>query len=461
MNRFSLSIIISALAVYLLSLLTSGCAQIGVPTGGPRDTVAPDLVRANPANASVNFSAEKITLVFDEFVEVKDFQSNALISPLPAINPVVSSNLKTITIKLRDSLLPNTTYAINFGNSIRDINESNAATGFSYIFSTGNSIDTLKLKGKVLMAESGKSDSTLLVLLYKNTSDTAVKHRKPDYITKLKGDGSFVFDHLPDENYHVYALKDGDGNKYYSLPTEVFAFHEITVRPTLNGDSLMLFAYAEKKVAVSKPSLSQQTDKKLRYTTNLTGSKQDLLLPLELTFNNSLKNFYVDSISLVDTGFKLISDATVVYDTSNKKMSIRSTWLSDKNYLLIVNAGAVSDSNGNTLFKTDTLRFKTKNTEEYGSLKITFQNIDITRHPLLQFMDGDKVKWTFAVEGKEWKKSMLLPGEYEVRLLYDDNNNGQWDPGNYSNKLQPEKAITISGKIGVRANWDNEREVIW
>ena len=445
---------------YVLSFFATGCAQIGAPTGGPRDTIAPVLVKANPANASVNFSAEKITLVFDEFIEIKDFQSNVLISPLPAINPVVSSNLKTITIKLRDSLLPNTTYAINFGNSIRDINESNAASGFSYIFSTGNSIDTLKLQGKVLMAESGKSDSTLLVLLYKNTSDTAVQHRKPDYITKLRGDGSFVFEHLPNDNYLVYALKDGDGNKYYSLPTEVFAFHEITVRPTLSGDSLMLFAFAEKKEAASKPSLSQQSDKKLRYTTNLIGSKQDLLLPLELTFNNSLKNLYKDSILLVDTGFKLIPDVSVIYDTSNKKMSIRTSWMSDKNYLLIVNAGAVADSNGSMLVKTDTLRFKTKSTEDYGTLKISFQNIDLARHPLLQFMEGDKVKWTFAVEGREWKKSMLLPGEYEVRLLYDDNNNGQWDPGKYSEKIQPEKAITLPQKIGVKANWDNDREVI-
>lgn len=461
MNKSS-AILLGMIGVsYVLSFFATGCAQIGAPTGGPRDTVAPMLVKANPANASVNFSAEKITLVFDEFLEVKDFQTNALISPLPTINPVVSSNLKTITIKLRDSLLPNTTYAINFGNAIRDINESNVAAGFSYIFSTGNSIDTLKIGGKVLMAESGKSDSTLLVLLYKNTSDTAVQHRKPDYVTKLKGDGSFVFDHLPNDKYLVYALKDGDGNKYYSLPTEVFAFHETTVMPSISGDSLMLFAFAEKKEAASKQAVSQQADKKIRYTTNLIGSKQDLLLPLELNFNTSLKKVNKDSITLVDTNYTLIKEAAVLYDTSTKKISIRTSWLPDQNYMLMVNAGAVADSNGNTLLKTDTLRFKTKSNEEYGSLKITFQNIDLARHPLLQFMEGDKIKWTFAVQGNEWKNTMMLPGEYEVRLLYDDNNNGQWDPGNYSHKLQPEKALTIPQKIGVRANWDNEREVIF
>jgi hypothetical protein len=75
-------------------------------------------------------------------------------------------------------------------------------------------------------------------------------------------------------------------------------------------------------------------------------------------------------------------------------------------------------------------------------------------------MEGENIKWSFTVSGNEWTKPMMLPGEYEVRLLYDDNNNGKWDPGNFSEKMQPEKAVTLPQKIAVRANWDNEREVI-
>lgn len=460
MNKLSLSTIFSALAVYLISLLTSGCAQIGAPTGGPRDTVAPVLVRANPANGAVGFSGDKITLVFDEFVEVKDFKNNAVISPMPATNPIVSSNLKTITIKLRDTLQPNTTYAINFGNAIIDINESNVAAGFSYVFSTGTTIDSLKIKGKVMIAESGKVDSTLLVLLYRNASDTDVLSRKPNYITKIKGDGSFLFEHLPNDAYQIFALKDGDGNKYYSLPTELFAFHETTINATDTGDAVMLFAFAEKKETPPASLASKSTDKKLRYTTNLTGSKQDLLLPLELSFNNLLKHFDADSIKLLDTALNSVTNTSITLDSSNKKITINNSWIPENNYVLVINAGAVSDSAGAMLSKTDTLRFKSKSKEDYGALKIVFQNLNLSRNPILQFMEGERVKWSFSVQTKEWIKPMILPGEYEVRLLYDDNNNGKWDPGKYSEKIQPEKAITLPQKISVRANWDNEREVV-
>lgn len=460
MNKSTISFLSFFVLGYFFSIVVGGCAQIGAPTGGPRDTTAPKLIKAFPSNEALHFSANKITLHFDEFIDVKDFQNNAMISPLPKNNPTISSNLKTITIKLRDTLQPNTTYAIDFGNAIRDINEGNVAAGFRYVFSTGNQIDTLKIKGKILLAESGKVDSTVLVLLYRNTSDTAVQHQKPDYITKVNGNGTFMFSNLPNDVYRVYALKDGDGNKYYSLATEVFAFHEIPVNASFDGDSVMLFAYAEKKETQVSSSNTKPADKKLRYTSNLSGTKQDLLLPLELSFNNTIKTFSADSIALYDTNFHPIVIASIQQDTNHHKISINSSWVAEQNYVLVVNAGAVNDSLGNTIAKNDTLRFRAKSKEDYGSIKITFQNIDIARHPILQFMEGENIKWSFTVSGNEWTKPMMLPGEYEVRLLYDDNNNGKWDPGNFNEKIQPEKAVTLPQKIAVRANWDNEREVI-
>ena len=113
-------------------------------------------------------------------------------------NPLIEYKLKNVTIKLKDSLEANTTYTINFGKSIRDVNEGNEAKNFTYTFSTGNSIDSNTLSGKIILAEDGKIDSTLIAILHRNTNDTAIYKTKPRYIAKLKGDGSFTFKNLPD-----------------------------------------------------------------------------------------------------------------------------------------------------------------------------------------------------------------------------------------------------------------------
>ena len=110
-----------ALFMQVVASLIGGCAQISAPTGGSRDTTAPYLVKANPETNKLNFTGNKIILNFSEYIQLQDLQSNLLVSPLQKNNPIISSNLKTITIKLKDSLLPNTTYSFNFGNSIKDI----------------------------------------------------------------------------------------------------------------------------------------------------------------------------------------------------------------------------------------------------------------------------------------------------------------------------------------------------
>jgi len=167
--------------LFIVSLLcaiaigNAGCGQVGMPTGGPKDSIPPKLVSASPAMSSTNFKGNKITLNFNEYVEVKEAQTNVMISPFPKKNPSVDHKLRTVTVKLKDSLLPNTTYSINFGNAIVDINEGNPLKDFTYVFSTGNQIDSFMLLGKVLIAETGKADSTLIAMLYRNADASAVQ----------------------------------------------------------------------------------------------------------------------------------------------------------------------------------------------------------------------------------------------------------------------------------------------
>jgi hypothetical protein len=458
-NRI-LSILGLSILLYSAVTFNTGCAQIGAPTGGTKDTLAPILVKATPDTNSLNFRETRITLTFNEYVEVQDLQNNILVSPLQKSNPNISNNLKTVTIRLRDTLLPNTTYSINFGNAIKDVNEGNIYPDFTYVFSTGNSIDSLALDGKVVLAETGMADSTLSVLLYRNTNDTAVQKIKPDYMARVKGDGSFRFQHLPQGEFKIYALKDGDGSRTYNSRTELFGFLDSAVTVSLQTNPVTLYSYAEEKTKETTTTsvLRALVERKLRYSTNLSGS-QDLLQPLILTFNNRLKVFDSSLISFTDTFYNKITNVSPVLDSTKKIVTLDPAWKPGEFYVLIINKDAVQDSTGNKLSKTDTLRFAAKTDADYGRVTLRFTNYNQAKNPVLQFVSNQLLKFSFPLTGPEWTNKRFPPGEYELRILNDDNKDGLWTPGNYSKKLQPEKVITLPQKLSIRADWDNERDI--
>lgn len=155
-------------------LISPGCANIVPPQGGPRDTIPPVLLKVIPGDSSTRFNSKKIDFYFDEYIDVQDPQTQLLISPLPTINPTVDARLRDLSVRLKDSLLPNTTYTIDFGKAIKDFTEGNIAKDIRYVFSTGNYIDSLEIYGKVLLAETGKTDSTLIAMLHTDPEDSAV-----------------------------------------------------------------------------------------------------------------------------------------------------------------------------------------------------------------------------------------------------------------------------------------------
>jgi hypothetical protein len=128
-------------------------------------------------------------------------------------------------------------------------------------------------------------------------------------------------------------------------------------------------------------------------------------------------------------------------------------------YHIIMDTTAITDSANNQLAKFDTLRFTTKQQSDYGNVVLRFSNIDLAKHPVLQFVQGEEIKQSYPLSQAEWSNKFINPGEYEIRILFDDNNNGKWDPGNYNQKRQPEKAITLKDKLAIKANWDNERDI--
>lgn len=458
--KFRFNLFLTIIAGFFVSLMGNGCAQIGTPTGGPRDSLPPVLVKATPAERSTRFTGNKITLTFNEYIELKEVSSNLFISPVQKTNPVISYNLRTVTIKFRDTLLPNTTYAVNFGNAIVDLHESNVLKDFAYIFSTGNNIDSLTWSGKVLMAETGEVDSTLIAMLYRKADDSAVQKRKPDYLARLKGDGSFIFRNLPADTYKVYALKDGDNGKTYNSKSEAFAFLENEITIDGNNAPATLYAYVQEKPKVPSISIStSSSDKRLRYSTTASDAGQDILTPLEITFNRVLKTYDGSKIILTDTLFNPINGPQISLDSTRKIIQINTAWLQGNKYRLLVQKDAVTDTTNLKLTRNDTLKFSTKKETDYGSLLLRFKNLDLSKHPVIQFFSGETIKHSSPITANEWNKKLFLPGDYEIRILYDTNQNGKWDPGNYSLKLQPEKAISLPQKISIKADWENERDI--
>ena len=175
------------------------------PSGGPKDSLPPRLVIANPKDSATNVKTKNILLTFDEFVSLQNTE-NIIYAPVPKSLPQVDYKLRNITVRFRDSLEENTTYSIDFGNSIIDVNESNVAKNFRYVFSTGPAIDFNTYEGKVLVAETGKVDSTLIVVLHKNTSDSAIEKLSPRFFTRIDGKGAFKFNNLPAGTFAAYVV---------------------------------------------------------------------------------------------------------------------------------------------------------------------------------------------------------------------------------------------------------------
>lgn len=448
---------------YVLFVTGSGCAQIGSPVGGPRDSLPPVLLNSNPANRALNFKGNRIVLTFDEYVQLTDLQKNLLVSPTPKINPVVDFKLKTVSIKLRDTLQPNTTYNIQLGNAIEDINEGNPYRDYSYVFSTGTYIDSFQFRGNVLLAETGKADSTLQVYLYNSLGDSAVYKEKPRYIARIDSSGNFLFNHLAGGVYNVFALKDESGQKMYNNPTQLFAFADSTVTISAEEKAVKLFAFAEEKglpkPATANPSAKAEADKKLKYTTSTASGGQDLLSPLSLVFNLPLKDFDSLKIRLTDTLFTPVQDYTVSRDSTKKRVIVQNNWQEDLDYILLIEKDFATDTVGNELAKSDTIKFKTKKERDYGNIKLNFANLEKINNPVLQFISNNEIFFSAALTSPTFSRKLFEPGEYEIRILSDENKNGFWDPGTYLLKKQPEIVTSIPRKVNIRANWENEIDI--
>ncbi|MFL5787955.1 MAG: Ig-like domain-containing protein [Flavisolibacter sp.] len=462
------AIITFFLAILLLFkiFILSGCAVIIPPSGGPRDTLPPVLVSANPHDSTLNFHGNRIVFTFDEYIDLADVQNNLLFQPTPEKNPVITSKLRTLTIRLRDTLIPNTTYTFNFGNAIRDVNEANVLKNFTYVFSTGPKMDTGQYSGKVVIAENGAIDTTIIVGLYRDMTDSAVIKKKPNYVTRVDRNGNFRFRNMPPDSFAIYALGDAGLTRRYQNKTQLFAFAD---HPVIIGKSepVLLYAYREQPKKENRPAPAAPVpgkvtvnEKRLQFTTNLTGNQLDLLGDLVLNFQTPLKTVDSTKISLTsDSSFTPVR-YTIQLDSTKSELRFKTNWKENTFYNLILAKDFAADTLGKQLLKADTVSFYTKKLSDYGNLTIRVRKLDTSLNPVLQFVQGEKVMYSVPIKSGIYSTKLFLPGDYDLRVLYDRNGNNKWDPGQFfGRKKQPEVAIPLSKKISVKPAWDNEFEV--
>ena len=232
--------------VYILFslIILFGCAKRGTPTGGPKDSIPPILVNASPKLNSTNFDSEEIRLTFDEWIKLDKVQDQLIISPpleksSYEIKPL-SGVTKKVFLNFLDSLAPETTYTINFGNSIKDNNENNPLTFFSYTFSTGETIDSLYIRGNTKDAFSQESDEFISLQLYLVDSlfkDSIVFQNKPTYISNTLDSTNYKFQNLKEGKYLLIALKDVDNNYFFDPYYDKIGFIDSLI--TLPRDSVI------------------------------------------------------------------------------------------------------------------------------------------------------------------------------------------------------------------------------
>ncbi|MEO6611609.1 MAG: Ig-like domain-containing protein [Chitinophagaceae bacterium] len=452
-------------------VLSPGCASIVPPLGGPRDSLPPRLVKASPGDSTRNFSGNKIVFSFDEFVDLQNVQQFLTVSPLPRNNPTVDFRLNTVTVKLKDSLESNTTYSLDFGDAIRDYNEGNILKKFTYTFSTGRYIDSLELTGKVILAETGKTDSTLIVMLHSSPDDSAVVKERPRYITRVEPNGTFVFRNLPPKTFYIYALKDEGNTLRYFNDKQLFAFGGKPVIVSGKTDPVTLYAYAVKQATPAAGPLltglsprnkgGSSADKRLRYQTNLVNNQQDLFSDFVISFDQPLRSFDSARIRLYkDSLFIPVTPYSFKKDSTNRQVRLLHAWQENTSYRIILDKDFAEDSTGKKLLKTDTLSFTTKKLGDYGALKIKFRNLDMSKNPILLFVQNNTITGSFPLNSADFSKVSFFPGEYELRILYDEDKNGAWTPGDFFRKhRQPEIVKPVERRITVKPAWQNEFEI--
>lgn len=521
----------SKFLLVVLAFAVISCAKKGTLTGGDKDTLAPVLDVSFPKNFSTNFTSKEIKLNFDEYIKIKDLSKQLIISPPMKNQPDIlpTGATKSLTIRIKDTLLPNTTYSFNFGNSIQDNNEGNPLQQFKYVFSTGNYIDSLKVSASVKDAIAKKDPNFVSIMLYEvndKYTDSVVFKEVPRYITNTLDSLKVVkLENLKQGKYRLIALKDGNSNNKYEPKTDQIGFKKQFI--TIPNDSLFELQLFKEDVAFKAISLNQTSGSKmtLGYEGNpknvklsikkgseelpyvitkipkkdslnvwfraIKGDSLNIVVSKEKfnkTYSLKIKDQKKDTLSFSpektgvlhfrdrfainsatplvkfdESKMKLINKDSVdvkfttEYDSYNNQLKFNFEKAPLEKYELQILPGAMTDlyekSNDSLKYK-----FTTNNTSDYGNLRVALENVK--RFPVLVELTDDKgvvIASVYSEKETRINFDLLEPRKFTLRLIYDDNKDKEWTPGNFLEQRQSEEVIYFPKEIDVRANWDVEQ----
>lgn len=217
----------------VIILILYACASTGTPDGGPYDETPPKFVRATPDPNSTGNTRKKIAIEFDEFIKIENAAEKVIISPPQTEMPEIKASGKRVLVEFFDTLRANTTYTIDFGDAIVDNNEGNPMGNFAYGFSTGETIDTMEVAGTVLNAQDLEPIKGIQVGLHKNLNDTAFTKLPFDRISRTDSRGRFSIKGVAPGKYRIYALKDGNQNYLFDSKTEIIAYSDSLIIPSM------------------------------------------------------------------------------------------------------------------------------------------------------------------------------------------------------------------------------------
>ncbi len=403
--------------LFFMALAFYQCARKGTPTGGPKDETPPVLIKAEPENMTINFKAQKIRLYFDELVKLKDVQDQLIVSPplkyQPLLTPQGGAN-NFIEITIKDTLIENTTYTLNFGQSIVDNNEGNPNSFLTYVFSTGSYIDSLELAGVVTDAFNKKADDFISVMLYKIDSaytDSTVYKRPPNYITNTL-DSTIIFKlkNLKEGTYALFAIKDAAKDNTFNQKTDKIGFINDTI--TLPTDSIYLLNLFREvpDYAATVPTFAAKNKISFGYYGNGKDIKINTLNPLPDTITSKvLKEPKKDTLNYWFTPFEMDS---LIFIVTNEALKVKDTF-TVKNRKVGLDSLRLNVNQKGALKFDNPLSIQV-NTPivKVDSSQIYFINKDSLKVPYSLILDSleNKLIFDFKLEANEKYKMQLLPG---------------------------------------------------
>jgi hypothetical protein len=302
-----LFLFLSFAAYASLTVLSGGCANSSVsPTGGAKDTIPPVLMNMIPAQRTQNFKGKELTFTFNEYVQLKDQNKKFIISPpLPEKKPELRIKGKSVVVRFPVSPADSTTYYIDFGTSVVDLNEGNPAESLNFIFSTGNEIDTMIYAGVIIDAFTLEPVDGASAFLYEHNIDSIPYKQNPSALSKTDKDGAFMIKGLKNIAYKIVAVLDGNSNYRYDPASERIAFNDSLIQPywLSDKDSIALAAL---------PLLNMFSEPASRQA--LLDYKRPESRLLQLVFNSphsQIDNFSLRDISAND----LIRETSIAGDT--------------------------------------------------------------------------------------------------------------------------------------------------